>query len=220
MNQTQRLNSLCFLEYTWFALIFDYILTFSGSKIFFIILMRPSNGCTEHNVHQNGVKSNRFKIPLTGCAVKCEIHMEFLSGNSTKQLKPHIHLAISVFMCVTLVCVTCSPLCEKHEHQSKYHSCSSHYKNQTSLTTFFPLHKICIHDCKTVLNYLNEIVHELPEGCEVNKQASSLGRGGCGRTVAEHVHTPTIPIHAHLHSLNSCPLTQAWQKCLCDSFRL
>lgn len=32
------------------------------------------------------------------------------------------------------------------------------------------------------------------------------------------MHTPTTPIHAHLHSLNSCPLTQAWQKCLCDSF--
>lgn len=105
---------------------------------------------------------SRFHSQDVQWNVKYRYDMEFLSGISTKQLKPHIHSVISVFTCVALVCVPCSPLCEKHEHQSKYHSCGSHYKNQTSLTTFFPLHKICIRDCKTVLNYLNEIVHKLP----------------------------------------------------------
>lgn len=158
--------------------------------------------------------------PLTGCAVKCEIQVRcgvpFWQFNQTsKTSRAFGHRCISM-------CSMTSPMCEKHEQQSKHCSCISHYKSQTSLTTppsppqsLHPWLQDCVELFKWDSSWVNGWLRSKQTGFLAGER-ELWEDGYWARVPPPHPH----PIHDHLHGLSSCPLTQVWQKCMCDSFRL
>lgn len=156
-------------------------------------------------------QTDRFKIPLTWCAVKCEIQVWYgvpfwQFNKTTKTSCAFGHQCIYVRSCS--LCYMLSPVRKTWTHQSKYHSCGSQYKkNKPAWPLFFPpaqnLHP-WLQDCVELFKWDSSWV----TGWLRSKQTSFL-TGGV--EVGGGLWENGCWTRAHTHCPHTCPFAQPQQ---------